>query len=271
MKQTLKTSCLSIVLAVFVSSFGDEMSYGPSLTSHEGGNWLASATAGGVEYNSDRVRQQHIGDQKLDSGSQGEETFEHASGRVIGDRSTTDVDHVLYDGDLEGPVSGGSLRIGRHSATFNILGMTVRADTDKTVYKNGASYEGLAEGQELKISGFFDGNQIVASLIELQSDGKDDYEIMGTVAAYDSDGVALVLQNGVIAGPYPLSNRVVLHIPPDPVGLFVEMELENRGGTVQVVHIESDSGRRPGSIGGARYSYSAVTSYHHAWLVSQKY
>ncbi|MES9854730.1 MAG: DUF5666 domain-containing protein [Candidatus Thiodiazotropha sp. L084R] len=255
MKRTIYLCCLSVVLATCVSSCGEEMSYGSPISTLEGDNWIKHVYAGGLKNNSDWTQQQLLENQKLDSVPLDEGTFEHAQ----------------YDGDLEGPVSAESLKVGKHIATFNILGMTVRADINKTAYKGGASYEGLAEGQELKISGRFDGSQIVASCIELQSDGRDDYEIKGTIAAYDNDGVALVLQNGVIAGPYPLSDRIVLDIPADPVGLFVEVELESRDGTVEVVHIESDADNHIWSIGAVRYSYGSGLSYRHSQITSYEY
>jgi cytoskeletal protein CcmA (bactofilin family) len=118
--------------------------------------------------------------------------------------------------------------------------MAVMVDANSTVFDDGASFEGLAEGQELEVSGFFDGAQIVASRIELQNDNDSDYEIKGTVTNYDGSEITLVLQNGVVAGPYPLSSIVDLDMPSDPVGLFVELKLDSSGGSPEVVHIESD-------------------------------
>jgi hypothetical protein len=126
------------------------------------------------------------------------------------------------------------------SAIFSVLRMAVMADANSTVFDDGATFDGLAEGQEIEVSGFFDGTQIVASRIELQNDNDNDYEIKGTVINHDGSEITLVLQNDVVAGPFPLSSSVDMEIPSDPVGLFVELKLERSGGLLEVVRIEDD-------------------------------
>ncbi|MCU7878997.1 MAG: hypothetical protein KZQ84_19800 [Candidatus Thiodiazotropha sp. (ex Lucinoma borealis)] len=163
-------------------------------------------------------------------------------GRVNDDGRTGTADTILYDDDLEGPIDSGSLAVGDGVTTFTILRMAVSVDANSTVFDDGASYAGLEEGQEIEVSGFFDGNQIVASRVELQSDSDDDYEIKGTVTSYDGSQVTLVLQNGVIAGPYAISSAAELDIPTDPMGLYVELKLDNSSGTLEVIHIESEDG-----------------------------
>ncbi|MEW8506020.1 MAG: DUF5666 domain-containing protein [Candidatus Thiodiazotropha sp.] len=160
---------------------------------------------------------------------------------TVSEDGTTGVANVItYDDDLEGPIDSGSLVVSGDTATFTILNMAVLVERNDTLFDDGASFDGLVEGQEIEVSGFFDGNQIVASRIELQSDSDNDYEIKGTVTSYDGSEIALVLQNGVVAGPYPVSPSADLDIPADPVGLFVELKLDNSGGTPEVVRIESE-------------------------------
>lgn len=161
-------------------------------------------------------------------------------GSVNRDDMTGVADIITYDDDLEGPIDSGSLVKNSETATFTILRMAVMVDANSTVFDDGASFEGLAEGQEIEVSGFFDGSQIVASRLELQNDNDSDYEIKGTVTSYDGSEITLVLQNGVVAGPYPISSTVDLDIPADPLGLFVELKLDSSGGSTEVVRIESD-------------------------------
>ncbi|MBT3046863.1 MAG: hypothetical protein KME53_07870 [Candidatus Thiodiazotropha sp. (ex Clathrolucina costata)] len=161
-------------------------------------------------------------------------------GTVSQDGTTGIADSITYDDDLEGPIDSGSLVKGDGTVSFTILNMAVLAEENGTRYDDGASFDGLVEGQEIEVSGFFDGNRIVASRIELQSDSHDDYEIKGTVASYDGSEIALLLQNGAVAGPYPISASAELDIPADPTGLFVELELVNSGGSPEVIRIESE-------------------------------
>ena len=60
--------------------------------------------------------------------------------------------------------------------------MAVMADAKITVFDDGATFDGLAEGQEIEASGFFDGTQIVASRIE-----SDDSDLIN-----DDDGDASI-------------------------------------------------------------------------------
>ncbi len=162
-------------------------------------------------------------------------------GSVNDDGRTGTASRVLYDDDVEGPIDAGSLTvIDASTRTFTILGLSIRADATRTVYDDGASFDALAEGQKLEISGYFDGSQIVASRIEKQSDADDEFELKGTVANYDGSTVTLTLQNGVSAGPYTVSGTAELDIPADPVGTFVEIKLVDQSGSLLVIRIETD-------------------------------
>ena len=162
-------------------------------------------------------------------------------GSVNDDGRTGTANRVLYDDDVEGPIDTGSLTIvDANTRTFTVLGLLISAHATSTVYDDGASFDGLAEGQILEISGYFDGNQIVASRIEKQSDLDDEFELKGNVANYDGSSVTLTLQNGVSAGPYSVSGTAELDIPADPVGLFVEIKLIDQGGSLLVIKIETD-------------------------------
>jgi len=162
-------------------------------------------------------------------------------GSVNDDGRTGTASRVLYDDDVEGPIDAGSLTvIDASTRTFTILGLLIRADATRTVYDDGASFDALAEGQKLEISGYFDGSQIVASRIEKQSDADDEFELKGSLANYDGSTVTLTLQNGVSAGPYTVSGTAELDIPADPVGTFVEIKLVDQSGSLLVIRIETD-------------------------------
>lgn len=159
-------------------------------------------------------------------------------GRVNSDGRTGTADSIYYDDDLEGPIS--NLVVSGATATFDILGMNVSADENDTVYDDGASFSGLANGQEIEVSGFFDGSQLVASRIELQTDTDDDYEIKGTITQYDGVTITLDLQNGDSAGPYTIGSSAEIDLPASPVGTFAEVKLVDTGSGLEVTRIESE-------------------------------
>lgn len=161
-------------------------------------------------------------------------------GHINDDGMTGTADSIYYDDDLEGPIDSTSLTVSGSTASFTILGMAVSADANDTVFDDGASFAGLAEGQELEVSGFFDGSQIVASRIELQTDSDDDYEVKGTITQYDGLTITLELQNGDPAGPYDISSSASIDLPTDPVGSFAEVELVDTGSGLEARRIEAD-------------------------------
>lgn len=203
---------------------------------------FGSIYVNGVEYDTSGANY-HVDDESaFDDSALGVGMKVKVVGRVNSDGVTGTADSIYYDDDLEGPIDAGSLNVNGDTTTFTIFGMSVSAHISGTVYDDGASYAGLTEGQEIEVSGFFDGSQIVASRIELQSDSDKDYEIKGTVSQYDGSSITLELMNGDSAGPYAISSNAEIDsdLPSDPVGSFVEVKLVDNAGTIEVVKIESE-------------------------------
>ncbi len=162
-------------------------------------------------------------------------------GSINADGLTGTATSVLYDDDVEGPIDAGSLNlIDAGTKTFSIFGLGVRVRASQTVFDDGASFDGLVEGQKLEVSGYFDGNEIIATRVERQSDLDDEFELKGTVTGYDGSTVMLSLQNGAVAGPYSVSPSAELDIPADPTGSFVEVKLIDQGGSLVAIRIETD-------------------------------
>ena len=164
-------------------------------------------------------------------------------GTINADGATGTATSIIYDDDVEGPIDAGSLKmLNADAKAFTVLGLSVIANATRTVYDNGISFDTLAEGKKIEVSGYFDGSQIIASRLEKQSDQDDEYELKGFIANYDAGNtVTLRLQNGASAGPYTISSTAQLDIPLDPTDLFVELKLkEQSGGSLLVTSIEAD-------------------------------
>ena len=163
------------------------------------------------------------------------------TGTVNRDGLTGTATRIFYDDDVEGPIDAGSLSVtGATTRTFAIFGLDVSADATRTVFAGGTGIDTLAEGQKVEVSGYFDGRQVIATRIEKQSDLDSDYELKGTVAAHDGATISLTLQNGVGAGPFPVSPAATLSIPADPSGRFVELALSVQGDGLIVTRIETE-------------------------------
>lgn len=162
-------------------------------------------------------------------------------GTVDGDRRRGHADSVYYDDDIEGPIDAGSVvLVDVATKTFAVFGLTVRADVSGTVFDDGASFDSLAEGQRVEVSGFFDGDQLVATRIERQSDADDEHELKGIVRSYDGHSVELELLNGASVGPFAIRDDALLEIPAQPVGSFVEVRLIRWGDGLVVAGIEAE-------------------------------
>jgi hypothetical protein len=162
-------------------------------------------------------------------------------GSLNDDAITGTATSIYYDNDVEGPIDGGSLmNIDTATKAFTVLGLNVLVDANTTVFDDGASFESLAEGQVVEVSGLFDGAQIIASRIERQSDTDDEFEIKGTVASYDGNTISLTLVNGSTTNPYPVASTVESEIAAGSSGTFVEVTLMDSGSGLEATEIELD-------------------------------
>jgi len=162
-------------------------------------------------------------------------------GSISDDGLTGTATSVLYDDDVEGPIDAGSLKlVDATTKALTVLGLGIKVSASHTVFDDGASFDGLAEGQKVEVSGYFDGTDIVATRIERQNDLDDEFELKGTVTSYDGSTVTLSLQNAAVAGPYTISPSAELDIPADPRGAFVEVKLVDQSGNLVAIGIETD-------------------------------
>lgn len=164
-------------------------------------------------------------------------------GTINDDGITGHARKIIYDDEVEGPIDAGSFdSVDANTVTFTVFGLPVRAHAKRTVYEDGAAFETLAEGQVIEVSGYFDGNEVIASRIENNTSAGDRFELKGTVSVYDGNRITVSLVNGTDAGPFNIDPGAVLEIPPDPIGQFIELKLVSSGSDLLVVKIESHDG-----------------------------
>ncbi len=251
MRRKLLIQCISLALASggLVACGGggggsstDAVSSGSLSTSTVGTiSGFGSIYVNGIKFETDGASYRVDDEDEFDDSALAVGMKVKVEGTINADGLTGTADSVFYDDDVEGPVDAGSLTaVDATTKTFTIFGLAVKADANKTVFDDGSSFDTLAEGQNLEVSGYFDGNQICATRIEKQDDLDDEFELKGTVVDYDGDTVTLSLQNGTSAGPYSIDAGAELDIPADPSGLFVEIKLMDQGGALVVIKIESD-------------------------------
>jgi hypothetical protein len=123
-------------------------------------------------------------------------------GSVNADGRTGSASNISYDDEVEGLVEDLATDAGDPSIkTFTVMNTTVRVDQNSTNFDGeddaAFSFETILNGDNVEISGEYDGDILVASYVEKQDSADDDFEAKGTVTEYnDADQFVLLLKNG---------------------------------------------------------------------------
>ena len=123
-------------------------------------------------------------------------------GSVNADGRTGKCDRISYDSDVNGVVQDlVTDTVDPNIKTFTVFGVSIRADMGSTNFEGkddpAFSFDTIANGDHVEVSGEFDGDVLVASFIEKQAASDNTYEAKGKVDQYNgSDQFVLVLRNG---------------------------------------------------------------------------
>jgi hypothetical protein len=107
---------------------------------------------------------------------------------------------IRYDSEIDGPVADVAVDAADSTIKhFSIFGQEVLANAT-TVFKDesGASYtfDDLADGDHVEVSGDFDGSVLIASFIERQNPSDQTFEVKGTVSDLNGSTFVLTLAGG---------------------------------------------------------------------------
>jgi hypothetical protein len=153
--------------------------------------------------------------------------------------STGNANSIVYDSEVEGPVSGlAPLTAGATARSFTVQGIDVLVDSTATIFDNsspGFSFDTLANDDIVEVSGFFDASGIVrASYIDKTGDfdpGNTEVEMKGTVVgATGANGTASFGEsftlNGITINIGDTSSTDLSEVPGATVtnGMFVEVD-----------------------------------------------
>ena len=124
-------------------------------------------------------------------------------GSVNADGRTGSASSVSYDDEVEGLVEDLATD-GRDPSikTFTVMNSMVRVHQNRTNFDGeddvAFSFETIMNGDNVEVSGEYDGDILVASYVEKQDSADDDFEAKGTVSEYvdGADHFVLVLKNG---------------------------------------------------------------------------
>ncbi len=148
-------------------------------------------------------------------------------------------DEVVYDNELKGPVTAIFIDpADASSKTLTILGQSVIVNSDTTIDDDGAlTYDTIAIGDVLEVSGLVGNGVLVATHIELQDDD-DEIEIKGLIENLDADSFEI----SGFAVSYGPGTEIDDDIAVLENGLYVEVEgqLNGAGTTLIAEEIEAE-------------------------------
>ena len=158
-------------------------------------------------------------------------------GTVNADGKTGTAEQVVFDDDVQGPVSAIVPGQDGDSLLLTVLGVEVIAERTGTVF-DGVSFDTLAVGDLVEVSGFVEnGAQLRATRIEKKSDfvaGSSEVELKGTVSGLT--GTTFTLDTYVV----DFSSADLSDVPGGSIteGMLVEVRGTLTGSTIVADRIE---------------------------------
>lgn len=123
--------------------------------------------------------------------------------KLSGSRSGShgDAAEIIYDEDIEGPVAGLTTDATNPDLKhFQIYGLDVTVSASGTRFDNrndpAFSFSTITDGDDVEISGQFDGQRVLASYIKKEDATDNDDELKGVVDSLSGDTFTLLLMNG---------------------------------------------------------------------------
>lgn len=162
---------------------------------------FGSVYVGGIRFKTDAARYEVDDETAFDDSALSVGMVVKIKGTLSDDGQSGEAEDVSYDDELEGPVENLAVDPTDDSLkNFTVFGVQVVANESTTVFRSDGdgnfSFATLADGDNVEISGFYDGDMLLATYIEKEDANDDDVEVKGTVADFDGSGFGLILADG---------------------------------------------------------------------------
>jgi hypothetical protein len=158
---------------------------------------FGSIYVNGTRFDTSRAVYKVDGDDAFDDGALGVGMKVKVKGTKSPDGRTGTADSVYYDDDLDGPIENLN-EIDTDTKSFTVFGQLVIVDAKRTVFDD-LRFDILANGQVVEISGYYEGERLIATRVELEDDDDDDHEVKGVIANYvGTNRFDLLLPSGTL-------------------------------------------------------------------------
>jgi hypothetical protein len=184
---------------------------------------FGSIYVNGVRFDTSSAVYKVDGDEAFDDSALGVGMKVKVKGTKSPDGTTGTADSIYYDDDLDGPIEN-LTEIDLDTKSFTVFGQLVIVDSTRTVFDD-VRFDTLTDGQDVEISGFYEGDRLIATRVELEDDDDDDHEVKGVIANYDGvDGFDLRLPSGTLV-PVITNGRTSYDLETGlRDGLYIEVE-----------------------------------------------
>jgi len=164
---------------------------------------FGSIYVNGIEFETDSTTFEVDDEQRFDDDDLSVGMFVTVKGTVNPNGVSGTAESVYYDDEIEGPVA--NLMVDPEDASIKTLTIfdvdivigsaTAFEAEDGTAF----GFDTLANGDNVEVSGEYHGDTLLASYVEKQEAGDDDYEVKGTISAFNGvDQFTMTLNNGGI-------------------------------------------------------------------------
>ena len=208
---------------------------------------FGSVYVNGVKYETDNAEYEVEDEAAFDDSALRTGMVVKVKGSINPDGRTGTASQVIYEDEIQGPVQ--NLTATATSKTFDIFGIPVMVSSTDTIFDNGLTFASLKNDDNVEVSGYFNGQALLATYIKLEND--TDAEIKGVVS--DSNGVdqftltsfygaVITVTLDLTAIPTPIipENDQYVEVEGTPTGgntlLAFKVELEDR------YHLDDDEG-----------------------------
>ncbi|MET0029658.1 MAG: DUF5666 domain-containing protein [Candidatus Thiodiazotropha sp.] len=162
---------------------------------------------------------------------------------TLNDDGTGNASSIVFDNEVQGPVTNLITNPDGQTLTFTVLGITVQVDRVETSFHD-ISFDTLAEGDLVEASGFYDGSLVLnATYLERKSSftpGASEVELKGSVSQHGNGEFQL---NGIPVMYDPSGAGTLLLDLPNGLsdGMFVEVKgTLDSSGNLQAVRISRE-------------------------------
>lgn len=246
MNNKFKLSALASAVTLTLAACGGGTGGAGDIAGIGGSGYISSGTVtgfgsvyvNGIKYETDDTAFDVEGNTAATQGNLAIGMVVRVEGTVNPDGITGTATRIVFDDDLQGPVSN-LVEIDVDTKTFSILGVTVKVDRRRTEFDDkdalGFNFDTLANDLKVEVSGFFDATGVLNATYIDRDDDLNEVKIQGEITGL-SGTTFYINDKEIDASTAQLDDDLIE--TPLADGLRVKLEGTTDGGVIVAKEIE---------------------------------